>query len=188
MFQAHYGLKNKNLGQGQEWYSFEKCRKSFLKLIENYLPESKYQKEIHFKGDLQEGISASKRGEILIHFISTHRILTNLIKNIADHSPARIVIEFSHDQGLLKVNFRNQIVSKANYQDISRHLEMAILQSEQEHEKAYAKGLGIESIQELCEELHGSCKFYFENGDWVTQVELPSRLSEEDRRILPAAA
>ena len=172
MFQAHFGLKHKDLNVGQEWYHFEKCKASFLKVIENFLPQDKYHKVISFTGDLSEQLASSKRSEIQVHFISLHRILTNLVKNVADHSPSRITIEFGHSQGLLKILFRNEMINKVVAGDLTRHLENAILQTEKERQ--HDSGLGLESIQELCEELSGTCQVYFEDGDWITQIELPT--------------
>lgn len=96
------------------------------------------------------------------------RITGNILKNIHEYDSKEIHITYCLDQSFLKILFKNS-VEKSHRTD-ERYLSKAILSTKDGEER---RGLGLASVQKLCESMGGEFSFRILDQEWISEVTLP---------------
>jgi signal transduction histidine kinase len=163
LIKDHFGFVHKNLSNSYEYVSLEFARKGVESLVRSYLPKHLVKCNFVYMGT---------PADCVIHYPSFSRILTNLIKNIADHSATEVEIVFAAEKNALNFFIKNKVLKLKNERlRLAEDLGSIIL-SERSTATA-GNGLGLESVAFLTEKLGGTFQFLLEGDYWVTKVVLP---------------
>ncbi len=144
LVQTHFSLGHRNAVENTEWISFDKIQNEIVSLTERYLPQA----NLSFQGNILINPS-----ECFVHANSFMRILTNMLKNIAENSNGYAQITFNYDTQGLTVKAINDILPTAF--------------------KKETLGLGIVSMKKLAKELEGHCSSLQKDSHWETTFFLP---------------
>ncbi len=174
LMKNHFGLKHKNLMNIKEHRSFFDIKDTLRGLLESYLHPKNIDFSCEFKGRLQE--EGSGNDLCLIHFTTFFRIATNLVKNISETESKEVQFIFDYQDLGLNIYVKNRIfhLNQENRQ-LKDKLQKLILAGDQRDKKPIHRGdgLGIQSINHLCESAGGSFHFTIQDEHWVTEVFLP---------------
>jgi len=168
--------KHKNLDRALGLVDFESCKGLFENLIYTYLPPERAQVLIEYAGGLAGNLPGTKRCEFRIEIVPFYRVLTNIVKNISEAGSTVASFNFYAQKESLVLEVHNKAAKiTEEYGGVEKGLIMAILQDgpddmteETEHE-----GLGLDSIDQTVKMMAGKFSFQYENGEWVTKVEIP---------------
>ncbi|MGB0454695.1 MAG: hypothetical protein ACPGJV_13385 [Bacteriovoracaceae bacterium] len=166
LLSGHFSKTHKNISGDNKLVSVQYCSYVLENLIETYLPSSRFTGE--FKGVDSNGLVP------LAHF---HRMMTNIIKNIAEQRSHEYSIIMDVVEENLKITFKNPLkIFKVDNGHLSEYLKKSILNTKAPSEVERIdeqKGLGLQSIINSSEAIGGDCRFTIENGEWVTEIQIP---------------
>jgi hypothetical protein len=170
LVKEHFGYGHKNLAgcsEQQSWRPFGELKNLTYNLIQSYFPEGQTEAYFIFKGSLAE----DSGHDPLLPFVPFHRIITNMIKNCSEAKSSKVEVIFAGNHKELTLTVKNDVYKNRTYgYDLGRTLEKII---SSEEEKGKQNGVGLESIESLCQALGGAFNFFIENGHWVAQVTIP---------------
>ena len=164
LLKDHFKMGHKNLIYDPQELSSEDIKKMMTYLISIYLPSQ----NVNFSFDVKDG------DEKVFYFSSKYiyRICSNLLKNISEalaHKKESLV------QISLAINSQGLVIETHNSlphaleKDLPEYLEKIIL----DEATSKFEGLGIESINNLTNECHGTFQFEIIQNDWVNKIFLP---------------
>ena len=116
-------------------------KKKLKSVITSFLPEKSCK--INFKEDAHG----------VIHYITFYRIISNIVKNMAESQAENFEFDFITRQDGLHFITKNKINLKKN--------------------KDNKESLGLVSIKSLCREEGGEFKFFTKKDMWINEVFLP---------------
>lgn len=145
-------IKSRN-SSNEELTGLSECLLQIKNLVKNFLPENKFQVRINFSNCefLTEKWSIST---------DSSRILTNIIKNIADHGSGKVDLRFECIDGKFICQTTNEI-----------HIS-------EFGERVSGQGLGLESVHKLSRALGGSFASFSSEGLWKNKIILPLSSSQ----------
>lgn len=174
LIKDHYKMEHKNLTNTYELVDFEFLQHRVGPLLDHFFPNMAEREKI----ELNFSDKSDKEKKVYsIYFPRVLRIVTNLIKNMADHHAKNIKLDFTRENNNLIIQTSN---SFGKMSETSTNLLEAL---EQEREAEKRRGLGLLSIEEITKQEKGDYLFKIENGKWVNQIILP--LSKEDKKVRP---
>ncbi len=105
------------------------------------------------------------------------RIITNLIKNMAESGKQQIQVKMKVTD-CLEMEFRNDLMTSVNSRDeVTERINLLVLElSDKNGQKKKAQDhsqLGLRSIDHLVKMSGGTFDFCVEGGEWVAKVSLP---------------
>ena len=129
---------------------------------------------VEWKGDLAHSRPEAKQQECTVHGHAFVRIITNILKNIFEGHAEDVQVTFEGEARQLLVLIKNTQFHASHDLSDARELAKLILKNVAgPGDMAQNDGHGLDSIDELCQSLGGSFKFYLEDGWWYTQIHLP---------------
>jgi hypothetical protein len=174
LIKDHFSLGHKNLDDVYDYVPFDIAKHGLFNMVENYLPENKVRCHFVFTGLLHETIAFKNRSYCKIHYPSFYRIMNNLIKNISEQNSREAEFIFDYQDEGLSIIVKNRILTlKDNRKELAGNLKKMILN----HNNSVA-GIGLESVQTLCEELGGDFIFHIEGDYWISEVFIPRSISD----------
>ncbi len=170
LIKDHFALGHKNLDDTYEYVSFDVAKQGLFNMVENYLPEEKVKCHFLFKGLLDDMNFFKYRSFCKVHYPSFYRIMNNLIKNISEQGSIDAEFIFDYQDMGLKIQVKNRILTlKDNRRELAGNLKKIILSGDNKQ----LAGIGLESVQTLCEDLNGSFEFHIEGDFWISEIFLP---------------
>ncbi|HLE11494.1 MAG: hypothetical protein A2504_14475 [Bdellovibrionales bacterium RIFOXYD12_FULL_39_22] len=176
LIENHFGYKHKNLVSLTEFVNFDLLKKHVVTLCDNYFRPSHIKFEIKY----DEAFAETHGGDgCKVHHSSFIRILTNLVKNIAEIKSSHVILHFYQSEKGLEFIIKNKFI---HYKEGSV--------GQQEHKMG---GLGIESVAYLSTNLGGQYKFFLEGDYWVSNIFLPNAtvgqsVGENDTKTKPSSS
>jgi frataxin-like iron-binding protein CyaY len=156
--QNHFQIDHKNNQNGGEFLTYRDFQMTLSVFVESFLKSKNYNVHMTFSGDVEEILNQGHQ----LKTTTFHRILGNVIKNIAENSDSGDVhFYFDIHPDELKIYSQNTIADK-------------IIQLNH-------KPQGISSIEFLCSEIGGNYQFKEENGRWVNTLCLPLFIHAEEK-------
>ncbi len=182
LIKDHFDLQHKNLtNKFSSLASFQEFKESLEALVSTYLGEHQVKYTINYAGDLVNTLDGPDICRV--HFSSFFRIITNLVKNIAENNSEFASFLFDYDKDGLKILVQNRInQDKSKEEYYLQKLRNVIMFPERNENSKIVSGVGLESISYLCDQLGGSVTFAVENDMWITEVFLPVDESVEEKR------
>jgi len=176
LIKDHFHLNHKNLTNSYDLVPFESVRTGLAYLIESFLPVHRVSVDCRFKGQLDLKLDIEERRKCYVHQASFFRIMTNIVKNIAESGSEKMELEFTYNQQGLTVLVKNMIFNlKSDQQNLSAKLKELILNENKSYKSNILfEGLGLESISNICQKLGGHFNFGLHDGSWVTEIFLPN--------------
>lgn len=169
MVHDHYGLTHKNLKEAWEFKHFSFIKNMCFGLVENFLPSEKVDSFFIFKGMVAEGVPYDPE----ISFVSFHRIFTNLIKNSSEANARRVEISFEGKRDHLLLTVKNDVYkNRTSGYELGNSLAQIISEDSTRED---LKGVGLEAIESICQDLGGEFRFYIDHGTWTSEVKIPYR-------------
>ena len=164
----HYHLQHKNLYDMHEHVPFSQVQWALEHVLSVYLPSSKVTTRLQYNYNNHDG------QEVWIHVATLHRIWSNLVKNIAESqsSAADFIFDLSSEGMTLTAKNKINHLKDHGVENISLELSQIILQGDAGHQMY--KGLGLESVSQLCYEKGGSFNISIEGDWWIGKVFLPA--------------
>ncbi len=167
LLKDHFSYNHKNLENDHHLMNIKSAIEKSVTMIEHYLPKEHYQTELMIKG-LEDARNK------FIYYPSFYRILNNIVKNISDKQSEHIEFIFNIGFENIEITVRNSIYHlNKNHTQLSENLSRIIRNEEQITFDNESKGLGLQSIMNLCHEQGGHFRFFIEEGNWVSKVYLP---------------
>lgn len=158
----HFDMNHKNLLETLKWVTPDYLELSLKHLMSTYLREIR----VNFSFNCLDS-NAQKQ---LFYFPVFHRIMNNIVKNIAESKPVEVEIRFELNEFELTLETKNKITSSDKFK-ISANLEAVILSEA----VGAIEGIGLDSIDHLAQENQGEFNFEIENGHWINKLKLPSK-------------
>jgi len=186
LIKNHFKLGHKNLDVGPEVVPFQKCKSGIDHLLNTFLSDSTIKKEVSYLGLLNDHDFESKN---FVHYPSFIRIMTNLIKNVAEKKSKHLILVFDYQEDGLYLTLKNTVYDlEQDVHHLASKLERIILDHETSHRGLGGKG--IESISYLCQEQKGYFNFYISDSFWVNEIFLPTPAanSSEEKKTPQVAA
>lgn len=178
MIHDHYRMEHKDLYSLTQVVPFFEIKDEVYHLINNFLPLHKVKCDIHFWG----GLGSEEAKECQVNYPIFFRVLTNLIKNIAEKKSTQVILNFGFDENGLHLDFRNKIYSLSDKKNLAKKLENIILNKPTSEEKNNSElldenqhfmGGGLGSVDYLVKLANGEFSYKVEDGFWVSKVVLP---------------
>ncbi|MCB9060977.1 MAG: ATP-binding protein [Halobacteriovoraceae bacterium] len=170
----HFQYSHKNLIGLYEYVTFEFAKKTLFNLVANFLPPHQIQTKFIFEGHISDSVPILERNQYKVYFPYFYRILTNLLKNIAEQGSKQVEMKFDYRDDVLRITIKNNITDLAGQnKNLDLKLQQTIQKISGEGVK-YSTGLGLESVHELCQELGGEFKFFIEDSCWHSLIILPN--------------
>jgi len=175
LIKDHFSLGHKNLDDVYDYVSFDVAKNGLFNMVENYLPEGQVKCHFVFKGLLDDMNFFKYRSFCKVHYPSFYRIMNNLIKNISEQNSTEAEFVFDYQDNGLSVVVKNRILTlKDNRKELAGNLKKIILSKDEDN----IAGIGLESVQTICEQLGGEFNFQIEGDFWISELFLP-RLGSE---------
>lgn len=169
---SHFGKRHKNIESKNLEVSVQFAHMLLENLVQTYLPENRVEVSYLF----EENINTSdfwQSGQIEMHRF--HRIVTNLIKNVAEYRSKRLMIEIERENKCLVYTFKNPLSVQENYKNnIDAFLSKSILDGG----NSKHSGLGLSSVGVLAEKMGGHFEFFIQDGIWVAKLKVPVKYVE----------
>lgn len=167
LLKDHFSYQHKNLENDNHMINIKNAIDKSITMIKHYLPTEMYQTEIMING-------LENHQDQFIYYPSFYRILNNIVKNISDKKSEQIEFIFKLENNNIEITVRNSIYHlNKNQMKLSENLSEIIRNTEETSFDNESKGLGLQSIMNLCHEQGGYFKFFIEEGNWVSKVYLP---------------
>lgn len=171
LIQDHFGYKHKNLDTNKAVISFDSAKVGLINLVDSFLPADKVNCHFLFEGEISDSTPYETRKSCLVHYPSFHRILNNIVKNLAEAQINEVEMLFNYSNEGLSITVKNKAFRlKDSKRDLADNLRQMILKND---DPQSGQGLGLESIGSLCESLGGAFNFQVEGEFWVSHIFLP---------------
>ncbi len=175
LIEDHFGYKHKNSLPASEYIGFDLMKKHIVNLCENYFRPLQIDFEIKFD---EEFAKTDEEKSCKIHQSSFIRILTNLVKNIAEVKSSHVMLHFLQSNRGIDFSIKNKILHLKNQEmGAKQTLPLLILENGMDNTdrtKRQVQGVGIESVIYLCTNLGGKYQFMLEGDYWISNIFLPS--------------
>jgi hypothetical protein len=146
LLKRHFRPEQQMIGDKNPGEPIIKCSELIKTLCSSYFSESC---ELNI-----EGLEVFEL-KYTIDFSSFHRVITNIIKNIAESGATKVELFFMIDKGFLKIGCQNNF------------------SPEKSNKSGPNRGFGLSSIQTLVKHLGGSYHSFVEGDNWHTAIEFP---------------
>lgn len=169
LIKDHYGLVHKNLTNLHNSISFGQLRSNLESIMNTYLYPGHVKYRANYTGRFENDFDICN-----IHYPALVRIVTNLVKNVAESGSDEVFFNFDyHEQGL-KFIMKNRIFNMhEDKQSVNEDIQRIILSIDGRKVKSDEEKLGLESVSYLIETLGGYFNFAIEGEYWVAEVFLP---------------
>jgi hypothetical protein len=169
---SHFGKRHKNLESKNLEVSVGFAHLLLENLVKTYLPENRVQVSYLFEEHLNES-SFWSQGQIEMHRF--HRIVTNLIKNVAEYRSKKLTIEVERANDDLLYTFKNPMNVQENYKN---NIDVFLSKSILNEENNKGSGMGLNSVEVLSRKMGGQFEFYIQDGVWVAKLRVPVKISK----------
>lgn len=167
LISEHFKYGHKNLNSSDEFVPFSTLEQSIQLLFKIYFPEN-INLKIEYRGKIAIFENAETKSKALVHYASTYRILNNLIKNMAEAGSSEILLMFEYNESNFLIETRNKFKSSAEKNNMAEYLGQLIAK---DYKKG--KGVGLDSISDVVNDLEGDYQFDIKNGEWINRISIP---------------
>lgn len=167
--QQHFGFKHKDLSKHKMQVPFQLAMGRVYNLIDAYFPAHD-QVTISLKGHLAPTQSYENIRRCTVDLIYFHRIMTNILKNAYEAGSDKVECLFDYrDDGLHVRIVNNMNKLKREKMNLEKDLGQVILAFDQKS----SDHIGLESINQICQEIGGSFEFSIQDAHWISEFHLP---------------
>lgn len=164
---SHFGKGHRNLEEKNLAVNLNFAHMLVENLVQTYLPDNRVKVDYHFQEGLQEQVFWLN-GQIQMHRF--HRIVTNLLKNVAEYRSKYLEIVVSRENQNIVYCFKNPLsVHEVHQNNLDKFLAKSILEDHHRRDS----GLGLSSAIELSHQMGGDFSFSIEEGYWVATLKVP---------------
>ncbi len=180
LLKNHFGYWHKDLVNPYEYVTFEYAKEGIINLVYSFLPQYLVESEFIFKGLISEERSIVDKDSCVINYPLFSRVLTNLVKNISESKSREVILIFDyHDDGL-HMTIKNRVFNLSNESaTLSKQLNQIIMASPRSERERKFRGVGLESISTICQDIGGWFNFEIEDGYWVSEVFFPRNVASK---------
>jgi len=173
LLQSHFKLPHVNLKDSVDYLPFEQVRSNLEKIIYSFLPKNKINVIIEYKGSIGPTVPVAKRMECCVLHVPLCRIVTNIAKNVSEAKSEEVIFNFDYRGDGLYLGIRNKTLRLDNRTKNSvESITQKIIDAD-EQDKVY-RGIGLESVSMLCDNLNGRFDFIIEDNYWKSSIYLPN--------------
>jgi len=168
--QQHFGFIHKDLNKNKMHVPFQLAMGRVYNLIDAYFPDHD-QVAVSLKGLLGPHQSFESTRKCTVDLISFHRIMTNILKNAYEAGSDKIDCLFDYREDGLHVRIVNNMNNlKREKMNLEKDLGQVILA----FDKKSSDHIGLESINQICQEIGGSFEFSIQDAHWISEFFMPS--------------
>lgn len=167
----HFQLLHKNIRTNRMWASLAELEH----VVDHHLESFLRVKGVAATLEVTEGHRAQGHAEVYLPQFM--RIVSNLIKNAADHEACQVEAKLDFSERGVVFDLRSQSRGvKGDEQGLAQHiLQFQAL-------RPTSSGLGLDSVAELVESAGGEFSFRWSDGTWVAQFSYPIRSKDLQKR------
>ncbi|MBT6326547.1 MAG: GHKL domain-containing protein [Bdellovibrionales bacterium] len=177
LLQSHFKLPHVNLKDSVDYLPFDQVRQSIEKIIYSFLAKDKVNVIIHYQGSIGPTVPVAKRMECCVLHLPLYRIITNIAKNVSEVKSREVIFNFDYRDDGLYLEIKNKTPGLDNtIKNSVESITQKILDSSEQN-KIY-RGIGLESVSMLCDNMNGSFDFIIENNYWKSSIYLPNPINQ----------
>ena len=174
--QHHFGFLHKDLGKKHMQVPFQLAMARVYNLIDAYFPKPE-QVQVILEGHLGSNQSFENIRKCTVEMVYFHRIMTNILKNAYEAGSDKVECLFDYrDDGLYVKITNNMNKLKREKMNLEKDLGQVILA----YNDKSSDHIGLESINQICQEIGGKFEFSINNSHWVSEFYLPSEVQRDE--------